>query len=305
MTRITNSTGAFFERSLGQMSDLRQAVERFQTQISTQTRIERASDDPVGAARLRALSRLETRGATEAENASRLRQDLSETSNQVEGVVSILQRARELAVSAANDPLGEDGRAAIADEIEQLAEELFARSNANSLTGAPLFAGTNGSPAFVRDASGAVTYNGNGDSTTVSVAPGTEIERGVTGDRLFQFNVGGSPTSAFAVLADMASALRGGAANPAAAMQDAIAGIDAGLESATRSQTIIGTRLDWVIAIQQDQQTRAIDLAEQRSNVADTDITDTIVRLQQAMTALEASQASFARISSLTLFNAL
>ncbi|WP_252259718.1 flagellin N-terminal helical domain-containing protein [Erythrobacter aurantius] len=305
MTGISNSTSAFFDRSLGQMNDLRASLERFQTQIATGVRIERGSDDPVAAARLRALTRLERRGETEAENAARLGQDLTQASNEIEGVVAILQRVRELAVAAGSDTAGASGREAIALEIEQLGEELFARSNARSITGAPLFAGTAGAPAFVRDAAGNVTYNGNSQNGTVPVAAGTQIERGVTGDQLFEFDVNGTPDSAFNVLSGLALAPRGGAADPAQAAQDALAGIDAALDSATRSQTIIGTRLDWVNAIQQDQETRALDVAAQRSQIGDTDVTDAIVRLQQVLTALEASQASFTRISSLSLFNAL
>lgn len=305
MPGISNSTGAFFNRSLSQMGSLRETLERLQTQIATGTRIERGSEDPVSASRLRALTRLEVRGETEQENAVRLSQDLGESAEQIEGVVGLLQRARELAVAAASDPAGESGRAAIADELEQMAEELFARSNSRSLTGAPLFAGTAGAPAFVRDANGVVSYNGNGVNGTVPVAPGTEIERGVTGAQLFEFDLDGNPTSAFAVITGLASALRGGAANPATFAQDSLAGIDAAIDSAIRSQTVIGTRLAWVEAIQQDQQNRAINVAEKRSDIGDTDLSDTIVRLQQTLTALEASQASFTRVSSLTLFNAL
>ena len=305
MPFVGNSTGAFFERSLGQMGGLRAKIAPLQTQISTGTRIQRGSDDPVAASRLRALSRLEARGATETENAARLGQDLSEAGDQIGGMVSILQRARELAVAAASDTLGEIGRAAIADEIGQMADELFARANTLSITGAPLFAGTAGAPAFVRDASGVVSYTGSNQNGTVPVAPGTVIERGVTGRQLFEFNAGGTPTNAFAVLSDLAAALRGGAADPAAAARDALTGIDAGLDTVSRNQTVIGTRLAWVEAIQQDQQTRAISVAEKRSEIGDTDISDTIVRLQQTLTALEASQASFTRVSSLTLFNAL
>ena len=124
MNPVSNSTGAFFERSLSQMGALRNSLESLQTEIATGVRIQRGSDDPVGASRLRALTRLERRGDTEAENTARLGQDLSEASNQIEGVVSILQRARELAVAAANDPVGASGRAAIAEELEQLAEEI-------------------------------------------------------------------------------------------------------------------------------------------------------------------------------------
>ncbi len=305
MSSVSNSTGAFFERSLGQMAALRGAVEGFQTQIATGERIQRGSDDPIGASRLRSLTRLERRGDTESENAARLGQDLSEAANQIEGVVSILQRARELSVAAANDPVGESGREAIAEELEQMAEEMFARSNTLSITGAPLFAGTAGSPAFVRDASGDVTYNGNSQNGTVPVAPGTEVERGVTGEQLFEFELDGAPSSNFAILSGLAAALRGAAADPAVAAQDALAGIDTALDNANRSQTVIGTRLAWVESIQQDQQTRAIDVAEKRSDIGDADVADIIVRLQQTLTALEASQASFTRVSSLTLFNAL
>ncbi|AWW73551.1 flagellar biosynthesis protein FlgL [Erythrobacter sp. KY5] len=305
MSFVSNSTGAFFERSLTQMGTLRERVERLQTQIATGVRIERGSDDPVAASRLRALARLETRGATEAENAARLEQDLAEAGNQIEGVLSVLQRARELAVLAANDPTGETGREAIAEELDQMTQELFARSNALSLTGAPLFAGTAGASAFVRDANGDVTYNGNSEVGTIPVAPRTEIERGVTGAQVFEFEVNGAPSNSFAVLTNLAIALRASGGDPAQAARDALAGIDAAIDTANRSQTVIGTRAGWVEAVQQDQQTRAIDVAEKRSQIADTDVADTIVRLQQALTALEASQASFTRVSSLTLFNAL
>lgn len=305
MSFVSNSTGAFFERSLGQMATLRSSIEGLQTQISTGVRIQRGSEDPVAASRLRALTRLEVRGQTEQENAARLGQDLTEAANQIEGVVSILQRARELAVAGGSDTLGENGRAAIADELEQMGDELFARANSRSITGAPLFAGTAGAPAFLRAADGTVTYNGNNQNGTVPVAPGTAIERGVTGAQLFQFDLGGSPSSAFAVLADLAAAMRGGAADPAQAAQDALAGIDEAIDTANRNQTVIGTRLAWVEAIERDNDTRAINVAEKRSDIGDTDIADTIVRLQQTLTALEASQASFTRVSSLTLFNAL
>ncbi|MEE4201628.1 flagellin N-terminal helical domain-containing protein [Erythrobacter sp.] len=304
MTFVGNSTGAFFERSLGQMGLLRERVEGLQTQISTGVRIERGSDDPVAASRLRALTRLEVRGTTEAENAARLEQDLNEASDQIEGVTLILQRARELAVAAASDTSGVKGRTAIADELEQLGDELFARSNSLSITGVPLFGGTSGAPAFTRDAAGNVTYAGNNEVGTVPVAPGTAIERGVTGAQLFEYDVAGTPTSAFAAVTDLAIALRS-AADPAQAARDAIADLDAGLDNVNRSQTIVGTRLAWVEDIQRDQDIRAIAVAEKRSDIGDTDIADTIVRLQQTLTALEASQASFARVSGLTLFDAI
>ncbi len=305
MSFVSNSTGSFFNRSLAQMADLRGGIERTRTQIATGQRIERSSDDPAAAAQLRSVARREALSRVEGDNAARLGQDLGAASDAVEAVTTLLQRARELAVQAANTPTGADGRRAIAAELEQLTEELFSRANGTSLSGEPLFAGLSSGTAFTRDAAGVVSYTGTLQSGAVPVAPGTAIERGLPGNEVFEFDLGGTPSSAFAVLGALTAALNGDSPDPAAAANAALAGIDAALDTTGRSQTILGTRMAWVEQVQQQQSERGIALAERRSRVGDTDIADAIGRLQQSLTALEASQAAFARVSELNLFRAL
>lgn len=305
MSFVSNSTGSFFNRSIAQMADLREAIERIRTQIATGHKIERGSDDPAAAAQLRSIARRGALARVEGDNAARLGQDLGSASTELEAVTALLQRARELAVQAANTPTGEDGRQAIAFELEQLSEELFSRANGTTLTGEPLFSGLSSDPAFTRDALGNVTYNGTPASGAVPVAPGTAIERGLPGSEVFQFDLGGTPTSAFAVLGGLAATLGGGSPDPAGAALAALDGIDAALDTASRAQTILGTRMAWVEQIQQQQADRGVALAERRSRAGDTDTAEAIARLQQSLTALEASQAAFARVSSLSLFNAL
>ncbi len=305
MTSITNSAGSFFNRSLAQMSDLRGGIERARSQIATGRRIERGSEDPAAAAQLRSVARREALAKVEGDNAARLGQDLGAASNEIEAVTALLQRARELAVQAASTPAGDRARQAIAFELEQLGEQLFGRANATSLTGEPLFAGQSSGAAFTRDAAGNVIYAGTPTSGGVPVAPGTAIERGLPGDAVFEFDLGGAPTSAFAVLGALSTALLGGAGDPVAAAGAAIAGIDAALDTTNRAQTILGTRMAWVEQVQEQQGDRNIALAERRSRVGDTDIAEAIARLQQSLTALEATQSAFARVSSLTLFDAL
>jgi flagellar hook-associated protein 3 FlgL len=305
MNFVSNSTGSFFNRSLAQMSDLRAGIERTRTQIATGRLIERGSDDPAGAAQLRSVARREALVDVEGDNAARLGQDLGAAADEVQAVNDLLQRARELTVQAANTPTGADGRQAIAFELEQLSQELFSRANGTSLTGEPLFAGLSSGAAFTRDAAGNVTYAGTPESGAVPVAPGTAIERGLPGNEVFEFDLGGTPTSAFAVLSGLVTALQGGSPDPVAAANAALEGIDAALDTTNRATTILGTRMAWVEQLQDQQADRRIALAERRSSVGDTDIADAIARLQQSLTALEATQAAFARVSSLTLFDAL
>lgn len=305
MPFVSQSTGTFFDRSLAQMTALREGIERTRTQIATGNRIERGSDDPAAAAQLRNVARREALLDVEGENAARLGQDLQSASDELEGVGELLQRARELAVQAANTPTGDRGREAIGFELQQLAEELFTRANGTSLTGEPLFAGLASDAAFTRDAAGNVSYSGSPTSGPVPVAPGTAIERGLPGNQVFEFDLGGAPSSAFAVLGALANALTGGSPDPVAAANAAIEGLDAALDTANRAQTIIGTRLAWVEQVQVQQTDRDVALAERRSRVGDTDIAEAITRLQQSLTALEASQAAFARVAELNLFRAL
>lgn len=305
MSFVSNSTGAFFERSLGQMGNLRASLEKLQAQIATGERISRGSEDPAAAARLRALERRERLAAVEEGNAVKLAQDLTSGSIQLAGVTAILQRARELAIQAANDTTGPEGRAIIAQELSQMEEELFTRANGVTLTGEPLFAGTAGGPAFTRDASGNVTYAGNTEEGAVTIAPGTDIARGLDGRQVFEFDLVGVPSSTFAVLGALADAMNGGSPDPAGAARAAIDGLDTALESATRGTTILGTRLAWVETVRDNQVEQEILRAEQASEAGDTDLGEAIARLQQTLTALEASQESFTRVSSLTLFDAL
>lgn len=305
MSSITHSTGSFFNRSLAQMADLREGIERTRTQIATGRKFERGSQDPAGAAVLRSVARRQALTEVEGDNAARLGQDLGAAATEVEAVTALLQRARELAVQAANTPTGVDGRQAIAFELEQLRQELLTRANGASLTGEPLFAGQSSGLAFARDAAGNVTYIGTPESGAVPVAPGTAIERGLPGNAVFEFDLDGAPSSVFAVLGGLVAALQGAVADPVAAAGGALEGIDAALDTASRATAILGTRMAWVEQVEAQQADRKIALAERRSRVGDTDIADAIVRLQQSLTALEATQSAFARVSSLTLFDAL
>lgn len=305
MSSITNSPGSFFNRSLAQMADLRAGIERTRSQIATGRRIDRGSQDPAAAAQLRSVARREALAKIEDDNAARLVQDLGTGANELENITQLFQRARELAVQAASSSTSDKGWQSIGFELEQLGIQLFTRANAVALTGEPLFAGQSSSDPFTKDAAGNVTYVGTPESGAIPIAPGAAIERGIPGDAIFEFDVGGTPTNAFAVIGELAAAMQDPAIDRSAAARDALAGIDTALSSFGKAQTILGTRMGWVEQVQEQQAERGIALASRRSRVGDTDVADAIAKLQQSLTALEATQAAFARVSSLTLFDAL
>lgn len=305
MIASTNSTAGFYRRSLDQLDSLRSSAEGLQTQIATGQRLTRGSDDPVAASRMRDLARQDRLANVDQTNASSASLSLETASSVTSDMTNLLIRARELAVAASSDTANAENREIFAVEIDELRQSMLDLANQTDQTGRPLFGGQNAAPAYVEDASGVVTYAGSIGGDTIEIGEGIAIERGVTGPNLFSFEVDGVPTDAFAFLANFTANLRGAAPDPGAAARDALGGFDNALDTMNRSQTVMGARLAWIdnvqfIALSQDG-TRA----QEYSDLGDTNLTEAITQLQQTLTVLEAGQASFVRLSSLSLFNSI
>lgn len=305
-TSISGISGPGFHRNAqAQQASLRGEAEGLQRQVATGQRLERSSDDPVAAARLRSLARADRLAGVEAGNAMRAREELGAASSRMDEMASTLVRARELALLAANGATSPQGRAAIATEIAALRDTLFTLANATGAAGEPLFAGEGAGPAYTRAADGSVTYAGSGEAGELEIGPGIAVQRGLAGPAFLSFENSGGSSDVFVLLGGLEQGLRGAAGDPAGAARESLSGFDAALESLGRGQTVVGSRLAWVETVEaiasQSGEARALEATE----VGGADLAATISRLQQVMTTLEASQASYARLASLSLFDRL
>ena len=94
-------------------------------------------------------------------------------------------------------------------------------------------------------------------------------------------------------------------ADSVAAAQLALGGLDAGLQQITTSQTIVGARMGWIEIIDQRREATGELIADERADIGGADLATTMTRLQEVLTVLEASQASFVRVAGLSLFDKL
>lgn len=306
MPILSTSTSAFYERARSDMKTLRSQAETMQSQLSSGQRLTRSSDNPVAASRLRALSRLETLSQIDTANASRASADLSLADAALNDMADALIRAQELATSAASATLTDTQRKAIGEELTQLNATLLSLANARDSSGHALFGGETGGDAYSLDASGNAVYVGTIGTGTLPLGEGQNVARSMTGPQALSFtDANGSQTDIMAVIKTLADALSSASADPAGAAKDALTGLQSGLDTLTTAQTVVGTRLAWIDLTDQ----RRIDLQELRGSeeaeIGDTDLALTIATLQETMTVLEASQASFTRLASLSLFSQL
>lgn len=299
------STRAFYERSRSDLTSLRQQTEKLQVQIGSQSRLTKSSDDPVAASRMRNLARTDALSKIDAANAVRAETDLNLADSTMSDITRTIAKAQELATQAATGTISADQRAIIGKEMAAIHATLVDLANAKDSSGNALFGGENTTQAYTLDASGNAVYAGTPASGTLSLGEGQAVTRSVTGPEMLNFQVGGVDTNLLATVKTLADALQGGVADPAGAARSGLEALAAGLESVTTAQTVVGTRLAWIDLVAERRTTTSEFRADEQKEVGGIDLASSVARLQEMMTVLEASQASFTRLSQLSLFNQL
>lgn len=300
----TVSTQVFYDRFSLDMSGLSRRAGALQSSIASGERLTRASEDPVAASRLRMLGRADAAATIDQSIAARASADLALADSALGSFADSVIRVKELAIKAAGGIMNADQRSGIAEELAQISGELVRLANTRDSAGHALFGGEAAGDAYSLDALGNAVYIGTATATDLPLGDGQTVTRGVTGPEFLNFTNGATPTTLFAAVKDLADAIATGA-DPAQSARDAMGMLDTGLEAITTRQTVIGARLNW-IDLNVERRTEMGELrAEEQARIGGTDLTDAVSKLQQTMTVLEASQASFARLSSLSLFNFL
>ena len=300
MTTIT--TGAFFERSSQSLRELRSRAENLQNAIGTGLKWSRGSDDPVGASQLRSLSREGRFADISAVAGARVSSDLALTDSGLSDFSAFVMRIKELSIQAASDTLTQSQRAGLGVEIKEIYGELIRLANSRDSAGDALFGGEAAGDAYSLDASGLPVYSGTAQAGELALGDGQTVIRGVTGPEFLDFTGPNGPVNLFTLVRELGDALQGNVPDPAQAARDALDDLDAGLESITTAQTVVGSRMNWIDLIGDRRTQRGEQRNELQVYVGGADLASTVTALQEIMTVLEASQAASSRLSGLSLF---
>ena len=304
MTSISTSTSAFFDRAKSDIGSLRQRAETLQAQLGGGDKLSRSSDDPVAASRLRILSRADSLSDIDKTNANRANADLTLADSALSTFADYIIRAKELTTLAANGTLTTAQRAGIGYEIEQIYGNLIGLANSRDSNGHALFGGESSGDAYAVDGAGNATYQGTAGAGELPLGDGQSISRGLTGPEFLNFDHQGTPTDMLAAIRTLGQALQTGA-DPQGAANDGMKMLDSALNSITTAQTLVGSRLSW-IELTNTRRTNLGELrADEQTTIGATDLAGTIAELQQTLTVLEASQASFTKLAGLNLFDLL
>lgn len=147
-----------------------------QVKLSSGQNINKPSDDPVGLTRILDLANTLSTDTRYARNISDATSEVNTTDTVLNSMVSLIQRAQELTTKAANFTNNQDGRTAIAQEIDQIINQMVQLGNTD-IGGKYIFGGMKtDTPPFTR-VNDDITYTGT--PTTQNWQRNVEISRSV------------------------------------------------------------------------------------------------------------------------------
>jgi len=178
------STSHIFNQNLSSMLNQQTELSRTQQQLSTGKRILNPSDDPAGSVEILNLQRELNLSEQNLTNADKAENKLAIEEGVLQSTTDIMQRIRELAIQGLNDTNTQNDRAAIAQEMFQLNEQLLGLANTRDASGNYIFSGfKNDTQPYV---SVSATYDGDSGQRNMQVGVGVLIETNDPGNEIFE-----------------------------------------------------------------------------------------------------------------------
>lgn len=279
-------------------------------QLSTGKRLQRPADDPIAVARSLQLHTSVAETEQFLRNVSSATSWMEATDSAMADVNAVLQRAKEIAVAAANGTLVDESLGAQADEVDKLIEHVVQVANSD-YAGRYIFGGfqtakqpfttTLGAPppGDIQPVSGqmitAVTYQGDAGTIAYEVGSGIKAAVNVPGDAVF-----GQVLNA---LMDLRDRLR--SRDQAGISTTSLGQLEGAVDNLLKWQAEVGARTNQLELTN----TRLLELKTNferlQSENEDADIPETIMRLKMQENVYQMALNTGARILQPTLLDFL
>lgn len=267
-------------------------VQGLQLQQATGKRLNTPSDGPGDYRRSLHLQNVDRRFEQFKRNVEEASVRLTEANSVLQEVTDLLMKAHDIAVRANNDVLNDEQRSEIANEIDQILEQMIRLGN-TTRDGEFIFSGTlKDIPAFdvERDENGEITrviFQGNNQERNLNIGPDTPIPTNIGGGIIFQ----NPQAHVFQSLIDLRDHLRSGQG-----LSEDIGATRAAMNHVLDNVTELASRFQ-VLELTRDRLVSSQTLNRSLlSQTEDADLAETILDLQRSQNILQASLAIGARI---------
>lgn len=292
--RVTDSGNSF--DFLQEVTRLRAAVDRANSEVSSGRKLQRPSDDPVGAGRSLILQASSSRNDQYLTNAQRAQSRLEHTDTIIENIQGLLNKSLELTVQGLSGSTTAESRAILASQVSGLRDRLIGLAN-STFQGSYLFSGSATTTIPYTDAAGVVTYNGNTEKVFTRVDDAFLVQTNLPGPDLFA-----AVGDVFGILKSIEVAL---GADDTTTLQQNLQDLRSVLSNSDVERGKVAASLNYLEGRVNTIQSDTLRLKTERSNVEDANIVDAILRLNQGQTALQAAISANSRLLNVSLLDFL
>lgn len=184
------STTQFYEVTTQNYQRSYASVAKTSQEISSGVKLNTASDDPVGAARVLQLTQQNSMLTQYKSNISVINTNISNSETVLSSIVSAIQNAKDLVIKAGNGSYTDADRTSTAAELKEVQKEILGLMNSQDSNGQYIFSGTRSSePPYSMNSDGTYTYNGDQTTIDLAVGDGLKMPSNVTGWEAFEKSI--------------------------------------------------------------------------------------------------------------------
>lgn len=274
------------------------AMARISARLASGKKVEKPSDDPFAAVGILTFRAAKTVSDQHASTANSVIGKLKLAENALSEIHESLKQTRKIALQGANDSLDPAGRDALVKELRQLQTSLLRNANVQDANGNYLFAGfkTSTKPFEVSaNPPRILEYHGDSNKQLVEVGPATMLPANMIVDKTI--------ISAFAAIEDAVTRLE--SADTAGLSGISLLMIEDALKAINTVRGEAGVMLNQFQSSAESAIRRSDEFLKQISDREDADLAETIVEMQKAQTAYQASLAAFTAVTRMSLLDYL
>lgn len=281
--------------------DSRDRLFEIQQKIASNRKLLSLSDDPRESEKASQLRSTESELDQYRRNIRSGTTSLELTGAALQGVKDLVARAKEISIQFSNGEYSAEDRKMAAEEVDGIYRQVL--SYANSKNGSEyLFSGfSNDTPAF----SAAGVWQGDAGSKEVRIGQSERMAVNEIGSAVFGSSVAAGAVPAGGLMKDLQDFQVALANNDLTGIGNAMATMDAGMQTVLASQATVGTRVKHMEVMDSSIGNMLNTIATQLSGIEDLDIAEMATELAKHEAAYQAAIQVASRISSLSILNGL
>jgi flagellar hook-associated protein 3 FlgL len=286
--RITD--GMKYTNLLRDINRARERVQNAQEVVSSGKKVNRPSDDPAAESDILRLNSSLSQNEQFTRTASFAQGKLQATDVALDTLENLVESAVSLAQRASSDPKPNSS----ATDLLGIRDQVMSNAN-TSYEGRFIFGGSMTMQAPYTQSGTTITYNGDSQTMPVQIGTGQTVSTQIPGNEIYT-----GPLNVFDIMQNLATAIQNGDSQ---GMKDGITALQQFTDVIAVTRSKIGSYMNLVSNVQNNLSTEKLSNEADLSNKQDADMAAAITELTTSQNGLQATLATGANISQLSLLN--